>query len=88
MIDVSDPTFPPIIGSVDTLSSARGIAVTGDKAYVADDSAGLVIVSVPTEIEPLNLNNTTSIIATLPSPIMAGHYNQRYCFGSNLDRHR
>jgi hypothetical protein len=37
-----------IIGSVDTLGTAKGVKVTGDTVYVADNDGGLAIVSLPT----------------------------------------
>ena len=77
VIDVSTPASPQIIGSVDTPGQAWSVTVVGTAAYVADGQTGLVIVPVPTEIKSVTENGATSISATLPSPIMAGHYTLR-----------
>jgi hypothetical protein len=36
VIDVSDPANPQRVGGYDTSGSARGVAVSGNYAYVAD----------------------------------------------------
>jgi hypothetical protein len=46
VIDVSNPTFPRIVGSIDTPGLTRDVAVTGDYAYLADDHSGLQVVDV------------------------------------------
>jgi len=43
---VSDPTNPTWAGGYDTSGIARGVAVSGGYAYVADGSGGLVVVDV------------------------------------------
>lgn len=50
IVDVSDPEYPVIIKSVDT-GYANGVAVSGNFAFVAAQSAGLQIVDVS---EPAN----------------------------------
>ena len=40
VIDVSDPTAPVEIGSIDTPGNARNVAVVGSFAYVADSFEG------------------------------------------------
>ncbi len=56
IIDISDPTNPDEIGYYDTESYTRGVYVSGDYAYVANDKNGLRIIDVsdptnPTEVE-------------------------------------
>ena len=43
MVDVSDPADPHEVGYYDTAGEARGVAVSGRLAYVADYNGGLVI---------------------------------------------
>ena len=59
---------------MDTPGSAYGMAATGDKAYVADGSSGLLILPLPIEILPVTVNNDTSISFTIPAPPIAGNY--------------
>jgi hypothetical protein len=74
VIDISDPQNPQIIGSVDTPGSAYAITLVGDMAYVANGLSGLVIVPIPIEISPITVNSTTSLLVTLPSPLIPGNY--------------
>ena len=73
VIDISNPSNPAIIGSVNTPGSAYGVAVAGDKAYVTGGD-GLFIFSLPIEILPVTVNNDTSISFTIPAPPIAGNY--------------
>jgi hypothetical protein len=43
VIDISDPTSPQAVGSVNTPGRARGVVVAGDHAYVADGRSGLQV---------------------------------------------
>jgi len=53
VIDVSNPSSPVLIGSVDTPGFARGVTVTGDTAYVADWSNGLQVIDVSNPSSPV-----------------------------------
>ena len=54
VLDISDPTEPFVVGSYDSPGLARGIAVSGDLAFLADASALLILdVSDPTAPAPL-----------------------------------
>jgi len=48
IIDVSDPTAPSIIGSIDTPGSARSVTLSADgtKAFVANYTSGLQIIDL------------------------------------------
>jgi len=46
-IDVSDPNAPFAVDTFDTSGDARGLALSGNKVYVADREGGLQIVEVP-----------------------------------------
>ena len=46
VIDITNPTSPVCVGGYTTNSYARDVAVSGNYAYVADDSAGLQIIDV------------------------------------------
>ena len=50
IVDISNTATPTLAGSYDTAGYARGVAVSGSYAYVADGSNGLVILS--TNIPP------------------------------------
>ena len=43
MIDVSNPASPQRVGGYDTSGSAYGVALSGNRAYVADGEWGLMI---------------------------------------------
>lgn len=51
MIDVSNPANPQWIGGYDT-GESRGVAVSGNYAYVADWDAGLQVIDVSTPANP------------------------------------
>ena len=61
VIDVSNPAFPVILGSVDTPGFALAVALSGTLAYVADDSSGLQIVDVSNPASPV-------IVGSLDTP--------------------
>jgi hypothetical protein len=42
-VDISNPAAPRELGAYNTLGYARGVAVSGTLAYVADSEGGLVI---------------------------------------------
>ncbi|MBI2893424.1 MAG: hypothetical protein HYY06_07715 [Deltaproteobacteria bacterium] len=48
---------PAIVGSVDTLGEAFGVAVSGTTAYVAASTAGLVVVDVSDPAAPVRLGD-------------------------------
>jgi|GEM_PF-155861 len=75
VVDISDPYNPQILGTMDTLSYADGIAVSGNYAYIADGSTGLVIMPLPQEIFPVTVSSSTEITVSLPSPPIPGHYS-------------
>jgi len=52
VIDISDPANPVIFGSVDTPGNAYGVAVAGNYAYVADESAGLQVIDISDPANP------------------------------------
>jgi len=56
IIDVSDPTTPNVVGSLDGLGRARDVAVAGSVAYVATDN-GLRFIDVSDPRSPLLLSS-------------------------------
>ena len=52
VMDISDPTAPMIVGSVDTPGEARGVAVAGSYAYIADAGSGLQVIDITTPTSP------------------------------------
>ncbi|MBN8488177.1 MAG: hypothetical protein J0M20_10715, partial [Burkholderiales bacterium] len=51
--DVSDPTDPRLLGSLELPRAAMGVAVSGDFAYVAVESAGLIVVKITNPAMPV-----------------------------------
>jgi hypothetical protein len=51
--DVSNPTAPHLLGSLELPRAAGGIAVSGDFAYVAVESAGLIVVKITDPAAPV-----------------------------------
>jgi hypothetical protein len=52
IVDVSSPTSPRVVGSMDTAGTAYGVSVANGYAYVADFSS-MVVVDVRTPTQPL-----------------------------------
>jgi hypothetical protein len=52
IVDVSDPDLPVEVGAYQTPSSATGVAVQGDNAYIAENNAGLRVVRVTNPSHP------------------------------------
>jgi len=52
VIDISDPTSPTLVGNYNTPGSARGIAVSGDHAFVADWFWGLQVIDISDPTSP------------------------------------
>ena len=52
VIDISDPTDPTLAGTCDTPGHARGVAVSGDHAFVADYAAGLQVIDICDPTDP------------------------------------
>jgi hypothetical protein len=57
VIDVSNPESPTPIGEYDTPGIARGIFVSGNYAYVADDTFGLQIFDISNPASPTLVGN-------------------------------
>jgi hypothetical protein len=74
--DISIPSNPVKIGLTDTPGFTEAIEVVGNNVYVADGD-GLVIAALPIEVLPLTTQSSTSLAATLPSPVLAGNYTLR-----------
>ena len=52
MIDISNPANPQRVGGYDTAGQAWGVAVAGNYAYVADDTAGLQVIDISNPANP------------------------------------
>jgi hypothetical protein len=55
VIDVSTPSGPWEVGFVDTPGQARGVAVSGNYAYLADRDSGLRVIDVSTPSMPVEV---------------------------------
>ena len=52
MIDVASPQSPHLVGRVNTLGGAQGVAVSGTFAYVADGHAGFQVIDIGLPASP------------------------------------
>ena len=52
VVDVSDPTSPGVVGSVDTPGSAQAVAVSVDHAFIADDFSGMQVIDISDCLNP------------------------------------
>jgi len=52
ILDISVPTAPHVIASIDTPGSTSGVQVVGSKAYLADQDGGLQVVDLQTPDQP------------------------------------
>lgn len=59
IVDVSDPTVPTQIGSLETDGFLSGISVVGQYAYIADNSLGLRVVNVSDPTSPVEVGNSS-----------------------------
>lgn len=57
VIDLDPVANLPRVGSLDTAGYARDVAVSGTRAYVADDTAGMQILDIANPQQPLPLGN-------------------------------
>ena len=53
VIDISTPTAPVIVGSVETQGDAYGVSVANGYAYVADYDNGLQVIDISTPTAPV-----------------------------------
>jgi hypothetical protein len=61
VLDVSDPTFPILVGTFDTPVYAQKVEVRGDRAYVADREGGLQLVDVSNPTAPAALDRLDTL---------------------------
>ena len=57
VISVADPTQPVEVGYCLTPGQARGVAVAGDYAYVADYDSGLSVISIADPLHPVEIGH-------------------------------
>jgi hypothetical protein len=76
-IDITDPSKPITIGMMSTFSDAKGVAVSGNAAFVADYFSGLAIFPVPVEITSVTVSTENDISITIPQTNVAGPYTLR-----------
>jgi len=53
VIDISDPTSPSIVGTVNTPNDCFAVAVAGSYAYVADGESGLQVIDISNPTVPV-----------------------------------
>ncbi|MFM6073254.1 MAG: hypothetical protein ACKPB9_16970, partial [Dolichospermum sp.] len=44
IINISNPSSPTLVGTIDTPNYAHNVAVVGNYAYVANNATGLIII--------------------------------------------
>jgi hypothetical protein len=57
VIDLADPSYPAIVGSIDTPGDVHDVAVAGSHAFVADADSGLTIVDITDSALPVVVGN-------------------------------
>jgi hypothetical protein len=55
IVDVSNPSNPSLVGTCDTFGNGRFLEVRGDYAYVASEFAGLNIINIKDEKNPVKV---------------------------------
>ncbi|HEX9757718.1 MAG TPA: Ig-like domain-containing protein, partial [Nitrospiria bacterium] len=61
VVDISDPLNPQLLGSVDTPGLAWDVAVSGNRAVIADEGAGIHLVDITDPAAPV-------LVSTLDTP--------------------
>jgi hypothetical protein len=61
VVDITDPEHPRIVGTVETPGQEKHVAVSGTRAYVADDSWGLHVIDITDPTHP-------AIVGTVNTP--------------------
>ena len=52
IVDISDPTLPYLVGSYDLPAGGYDVDLSGSRAYIADDTGGLVILDISDPTNP------------------------------------
>ncbi|MBI5183927.1 MAG: fibronectin type III domain-containing protein [Nitrospinae bacterium] len=73
MIDITIPSSPVLVGSVEIPVRASNVYVSGSYIYVAAGESGLQVIMMP--ILDSNVEDSTSITATVPANLTEGAYN-------------
>jgi len=60
VISIADPSNPSRVGVCSTLAVPRGVAVSGEYAYYADDVAGLRVISISDPTRPFEVGRCTT----------------------------
>jgi hypothetical protein len=55
IVDISNPTYPTMIGGYDTPGYAEGVTIAGNYAYIADGPAGLRVLDVTDRPHPVEV---------------------------------
>lgn len=55
IVDFTLPSFPAVVGSVDTPTHSHGVAVTADHVFLADREAGVIVARASSPESPLPL---------------------------------
>jgi hypothetical protein len=93
VIDVTDPTSPQVVGSVDTADFAWGAVVSGELTYVSDGGRGLRILPAQCEPEATAVTSNSrhaELLSVWPNPALRGvsfHFSMRALEGASLHVH-
>ena len=52
IVDISSPTSPTLLATLDTTGTAQGVAVAGARLYVADGASGLLVADISDPAKP------------------------------------
>jgi hypothetical protein len=73
ILNISDPTLPTLVGAIDTVGIARGIAVSGKEVYVASDTGGIQIIDIKDPTNP-TLKNSLDTTGTALKVDKSGNF--------------
>ena len=91
IVDFANPASPIRVGGCDTGGTARGIAISGNTVYVADDQGGLVIFTVDQTNRPGDLNGDGKV-DWMDMAIFFNHWldsscaDPNWCSGADLNK--
>jgi hypothetical protein len=76
VVDITDPTAPVLVDSLNTVEDVHCIAVSGDYAYVGSDLNGLAIINIadPANPELVSIFNDNNAIGNILSLAVSGDY--------------
>ena len=75
VVDVSDPAHPVYIGACQMPAKTEGVAVSGNRVYVADGSSGLQVARTIEPCTDVRRISSSTLEATVPAGLPVGSYD-------------